>query len=123
MKHSEEVMAIVERNLNNISVLAIDGVLGVSHDERLAERVRERVAEGARYFVFEMSGVPHIDSTGIAAVIGAYASITNAGGRLVLAGLTPHVSRVLTITRLLTVFEHCDREAEAVARLQASVAA
>jgi len=109
-------MAISERQVTGVTVLAIDGLIGVGGEEALHERVQQRIASGERRFVFEMARVPHVDSTGIAALIGSHVSISNAGGRLVLAGLNDHVRKVLTVTRLLTVFEHREREADAIAR-------
>lgn len=110
-------MAILERNLNGISILQIEGRLGMGGEEALHEHVQQRIAAGARHFVFDMTRVSHVDSIGIAALIGAHVSIARAGGRLILVGLNPRVTRVLAITRLLTVFESREREAEAIAHL------
>jgi anti-sigma B factor antagonist len=51
-------------------------------------------------------------------LISALTSVRNAGGRLVLANITK-IESVLTITRLISVFEHYDDREEALKALQA----
>jgi anti-sigma B factor antagonist len=51
----------------------------------------------------------------------AYLAATRREGRLKFAGLTPRVRRILEITKLLTVFETYDSEAEALASFGSGV--
>jgi anti-sigma B factor antagonist len=110
-------MAITERVVDDVTVFAIEGVLGVGGEEGLHELVQQGVKDGRRSFIVDLSRARHVDSTGIAMLIGAYCSITRSGGRLVLSGINPHVARVLQITRLINVFEHVDDEAAAMRSL------
>lgn len=56
----------------------------------------------------------YIDSSGIGELVSGFTTVTNQGGRLKLIGLTKRVKDLLQITKLYTVFEVYDDEAEAV---------
>jgi anti-sigma B factor antagonist len=110
------VMTITERTLDSVQVLDLAGVLGVGNTVALDDTVRRLVAGGHREFVANMSAVSHVDSTGIAMLVAAYAAVNHVGGRLLLAALTPRVRKVLAVTHLLAVFDTCESEALALAQ-------
>jgi|SRR5690348_3441195 anti-anti-sigma factor len=66
----------------------------------------------------DFTNVPYIDSTGIAFVVGLYTSLTNAGGRFVLAAPSPRVREVLELTRLNTIIPIVPDETSALAELR-----
>jgi anti-sigma B factor antagonist len=53
----------------------------------------------------ELSGVPYIDSAGLAALIGAMQEVEGYGGKFLLAGLQEIVREVLESSRLDQVFQ------------------
>ena len=57
----------------------------------------------------------NIDSITVGELISAFTSVRNQGGDLKLLHLTKKVRTVLEITRLYTVFQVLDDEAEAIA--------
>ena len=67
-----------------------------------------------------MAGVTRIDSSGIGELISSYTAISSAGGKLKLLNLARHVSELLKVNRLDTVFETLEDEALAVAAFSLS---
>ncbi|MCX6625846.1 MAG: STAS domain-containing protein, partial [Acidobacteria bacterium] len=70
-----------------------------------------------RNFVIDLSGVTHIDSTGIGRFIAGFNRVFQAKGRLVMAGATGQVRDSFAVTRLDTVFRFYPGPAEALAAL------
>jgi anti-anti-sigma factor len=73
-------------------------------------------AEPAHYngIVLNLGKVDYIDSGGLGILVELRTSAQNAGGTIKLTGLTKRVSDLLQITKLLTVFDVYNSEAEAV---------
>ena len=55
-----------------------------------------------------------MDSTGVGELIANYTTVTRQGGQLKLLSLTQRIRDLLVITKLLTVFDSYDNEAEAL---------
>src|SRR6185437_7446963 len=110
-------MTIVNREANNVSVLALDGriVLG-EESNRLRETLKSLIAAGKKTLVLNMGQVKYIDSAGLGILIAMHLSAKNQGTALYLCNLGQKLHKALQITKLLTVFEVCDTEA-AVASL------
>ena len=64
--------------------------------------------------VLNLGKVDYIDSGGLGILVELRTSAQNAGGTIKLTGLTKRVSDLLQITKLLTVFDVYNSEAEAV---------
>ena len=78
------------------------------------EKIRELVSEGRKKILLNLGEVSYIDSSGIGEMVSGFTSVTNNGGQLKLVGLSKRVKDLLQITKLYTVFEAFDDEAEAV---------
>jgi anti-sigma B factor antagonist len=55
-----------------------------------------------------------VDSAGLGALVSAYTTVTREGGSLKLVNVTKRLQDLLSITKLLTVFETFDSEDEAL---------
>jgi len=73
------------------------------------------VAGGSQKILLNLGGVKYIDSSGIGELIANYTTIGRTGGQLKLLNLTEKVQDLLVITKLLTVFDVYDNEADALA--------
>ncbi len=58
----------------------------------------------ARSYVFEMDGVPVIDSAGLAVLVKMFREIKSRGGQMVLSGVQREPMRVFHLTRLDRIF-------------------
>ena len=99
-----------------------DGVLVVDCSGRivfgeesslLRETVKQAVTENNR-IVLNLGEVSYIDSGGLGTLVALRTTAQNAGGTIKLTNLTKRVGDVLQVTKLLTVFEVYDSEAEAI---------
>ena len=110
-------MRIDVRGSRGVTILDIDGRMTVdaSRDVSLADFVRDLARGGRRYVLVNLEHVSSIDSTGVRDLVEAYVTLTRQSGSLKLVHLPDRVRNVLTITRLLSILEAFDQEADAVA--------
>src|SRR6266404_2419518 len=96
---------MTNREVDGVSVVALDGriVLG-EESNALREKVKGLIAEGKKKIVLNMDNVTFIDSAGLGTL----------GAALRLCHLGSKFQEVLQITKLLTVFDVFNTEAEAV---------
>ncbi len=88
-----------------VAVLTITGKVMLGADPGLIEQtILKLLAQGERKFVVALSGVSHIDSTGIGTFIATLGKVMQAGGTLAMAGATGVVREGFRITRLDRVF-------------------
>ena len=104
------------REVDGVTVVALDGriVLG-EESNALREKVKSLVAEGKKKIVLNMANVSFIDSAGLGTLVAAHHSAKGQGASLRLCHLGAKFSEVLQITKLMTIFEVYNTEAEAVA--------
>ncbi len=108
-------MQITERALADVMILDLKGKITLGEgDELLKDKVNSLVNQGQRKIVLNLAGVPYLDSAGLGEVVRAYTTVSRQGGNLKLLNLTKRITDLLSITKLLTVFETFDSEDEAV---------
>jgi len=109
-------MDIKERVVGGVSVLDLAGkiVLGEG-DMQIKERIRDLLSDGQKRILLNLGEVSYIDSAGLGALISSYTTTKREGGHLKLVNLTKRIQDLLAITKLITVFETFDAEAEALA--------
>jgi anti-sigma B factor antagonist len=79
----------------------------------LRETVKQAVTESNR-IVLNLGEVNYIDSGGLGTLVALRITAQNAGGTIKLTSLTKRVGDVLQVTKLLTVFDVYNSEAEAI---------
>jgi anti-sigma B factor antagonist len=109
-------MDIKERVVGGVSILDLAGkiVLGEG-DVQVKERIKDLLSDGQRRILLNLAEVNYIDSAGLGTLIGSYTTVKRDGGSLKLVNLTKRIQDLLAITKLITVFETFDNEAEALA--------
>ncbi|HWW83796.1 MAG TPA: STAS domain-containing protein [Vicinamibacterales bacterium] len=114
-------MQIEERRVGDVVVLDLKGKITLGEgDELLKDKVNSLVNQGNRKLVLNLEGVPYIDSAGLGEIVRTYTTVSRQGGSLKLLNLTKRITDLLSITKLLTVFETFDAENEAVRSFSAS---
>lgn len=78
------------------------------------DTIKDLAAKGNQKLLLNLGEVTYIDSSGIGELVSGFTTVTNHGGNLKLVGLTKRVKDLLQITKLYTVFEVFDDEAQAV---------
>lgn len=113
-------MQIEERKIGNVIILDLKGKLTLGDgDELLRSTVSRLVQAGSKQIVLNLGDVPYIDSAGLGEVVRTYTTVKKQDGTLKLLNLTKRIQDLLAITKLLTVFETFDNEAEAVVSFSA----
>ena len=108
-------MEIVERTVNDVTVLDLKGKMTLGEgDELLKDKINSLLAAGKKKLLLNLEGVPYIDSAGLGEVVRTYTTVSRQGGSHKLLNLTKRIEDLLSITKLLTVFDTFDSEAEAV---------
>ena len=106
---------IRERQAGDVTVLDMDGRITTGEGSvALRSAVRRLLEEGKHKILLNLAGVGYIDSRGIGELVSSYTTINKVGGQLKLLSLTQKLQDLLTITKLLTVFDVYDTEAEAL---------
>ena len=83
-------------------------------EELLREKINSMLASGTRNIILNLAEVPYIDSAGLGEVVRTHMTVSRQGGKVKLLNLTKRIEDLLSITKLLTVFDTYDSEAEAV---------
>ena len=109
-------MQIAERSVGNVKVLDLSGqiTLAKGDDQLLKDKVNSLVHQGNKRILVNLANVTHMDSAGLGELVGAYTTVTKSGGSLKLVNLTKRLEDLLSITKLLTVFDTFDSEPEAL---------
>jgi anti-sigma B factor antagonist len=109
-------MDIKEKVVDGVSVLDLSGkiVLGEG-DSQVRDRVKDLLADGQRRILLDLGNINYIDSAGLGALISSYTTTKREGGQLKLVNLTKRIQDLLSITKLITVFDTYDDEKEALA--------
>ena len=114
-------MQIDERTVGDVLILDVKGRITLGEgDELLKDKVNSLVNQGKKKIVLNLAGVPYIDSAGLGEIVRTYTTVSRQGGSLKLLGLTKRITDLLSITKLLTVFETFDSENDAVRSFSAS---
>ena len=107
---------IHERREGDVTVLDLKGRIRMSGGTLALHRsICCLVEEGKTKILLNLAGVTHIDSTGLGELISSYVTLSNQGGQIKLAHLTERLRDIMTITKLLTVFDVYDDEPDALA--------
>ena len=108
-------MHIEERKVGEVVVLDLKGKITLGEgDELLKDKINSLVNQGFNKLLLNLEGVPYIDSAGLGEIVRTYTTVSRQGGSLKLLNLTKRITDLLAITKLLTVFETYDSEAEAI---------
>jgi anti-sigma B factor antagonist len=108
-------MQIDERVVGGVTILDLSGKMTLGEgDELLREKIASLVNAGQKQLLLNLEGVPYIDSAGLGEIVRTYTTVSRQGGKLKLLNLTKRIEDLLSITKLLTVFEVYDTEAEAI---------
>ena len=114
-------MQIEERAVGDVVVLDLKGRVTLGDgDELLKDKVNSLVNRGFKKIVLNLAEVPYVDSAGLGEIVRTYTTVSRQGGSLKLLNLTKRITDLLSITKLLTVFETYDSESEAVRSFSAS---
>ena len=108
-------MQIEQRAVGSVMILDLKGKITLGEgDEALKDKINSLILQGHKNMLLNFGDVPYIDSAGLGEIVRTYTTVSRQGGQLKLVNLTKRITDLLSITKLLTVFETFDNEAEAL---------
>jgi anti-sigma B factor antagonist len=114
-------MQIEERIVGDVTILDLKGKMTLGEgDELLKDKINSLIHQGQKKLLLNLEGVPYIDSAGLGEIVRTYTTVSRQGGSLKLVNLTKRITDLLSITKLLTVFETFEAEKDAVASFQSA---
>ena len=106
---------VKQRQAGDVTILDLSGAVRMGDGAiSLRNAIRGLIEQGSKKILLNLSGVKNVDSSGIGELIANYTTISRDGGQLKLLKLTDKIRDLLVITKLLTVFDSYDDEAEAL---------
>jgi anti-sigma B factor antagonist len=102
-------MPIESRKLDpGVAVIKISGRLVFGREvDGLEAAVNDLLKQGQSKFVFDLSALDYVDSSGIGTIVSCLTHIKKAGSELRTAGANPRIQRLFTMTgvdKLLTLY-------------------
>ncbi len=82
------------------------GELDMASSDQLSTALEPALSAHARLVIVDLSDVTFLDSSGLRAIVRASNALQDAGGRLVVEGVSGAVARVLEVTGLLEHLRH-----------------
>ena len=110
---------VKERQAGDVTILDMTGEVRIGEGAiSLRDSIRSLADQGKKNVLLNLAGVKYMDSSGVGELIANYTTIKRQGGQLKLLNLTDRIQNLLVITKLLTVFDSYDNEAEALKSFQ-----
>ncbi len=109
-------MKITEKTQGDAVVIGLEGkVMGGPDATLFHGKLHEFVNSGRKKIVIDLAKVEWMSSVGLGMLISAMTTMKNNNGQLHLANVTENIESLLTITRLVTIFQTFDSLDEAIA--------
>jgi anti-sigma B factor antagonist len=104
------------REVGDVTVIDMDGRITLGEGSSLLrDLIHQSLSKGRKKIIMNLAGIVYIDSTGLGELVSGYRLIKSEGGELKLLNLNKKVTDLLQITKLYTVFDIHNQEAQAVA--------
>jgi anti-sigma B factor antagonist len=106
---------INDRRVGNVTILDIDGNLRIGEGSAVLHKaIRRLLQAGQNQVLLNLAHVAYIDSSGLGELIAGHVALRKSGGQIKLLHLTQRVRELMTITKLLTVFDAYETESAAL---------
>ena len=103
------------RQVDGVTIVDLSGRITLGEGSVvLRDTIKDLLGKGQKNILLNLGDVSYIDSSGIGELVSAFTSVRNQGGELKLLHLTKKVHDLLQITKLYTVFDVKDDEANAI---------
>ncbi len=112
------------RRVGDVAIVDLAGRVTLGEGSGLVRNtIKDLIVSGQKNVLLNLKDVSYLDSAGLGEMVGAYASVTNAGGSIKLLHPQAKVHDLLQVTKLYTVFVAFDDEAEALRSYSTSTGA
>ena len=113
---SAMVNCISERRVGSVTILDLDGEIRTGGSRvALHDAIGALLGEGRNRILLNLNGLSTIDASGLGELISSHVALHENGGELKLLHLTRALREMMTMTKILTIFDVHEDEAEALA--------
>ena len=108
-------MKLLVRKAKDIVVIDVDGkiVLG-DGDVEIKQAVDDLLQKGNKNIILNLAKVPYLDSAGLGEIMRSFTALRRDGGDFKLLSPNQRIIDLLSITKLLNVFDIYDNEPSAI---------
>jgi anti-sigma B factor antagonist len=104
------------RDIGGVIVIDLEGRITLGDGSALLrDLIRENLDQGHKKLLLNLAAISYLDSTGLGELVSGYRLVKSNGGELKLLNLNKKVTDLLQVTKLYTVFDIHNDEAQAVA--------
>ena len=108
-------LRITSGEVDGLTVVWLDGRIVLGEETgALRDLVKDLMAQGKKKLILNMNNVTLIDSAGLGALVAAYTSTKSGGASLRLCHLGAKFNELLQITKLITLFDVYNTQADAI---------
>ena len=108
-------MQISERTSGDVTIVDLSGALNLGlATERLHDKINSLLQQDRKQIILNLGDVSSVDSGGLGELVRTHTSAKSRGGAVKVANLPKRIQDLLVMTRLVTVFDTFDNEADAV---------
>jgi len=112
------------RHVDNVAIIDLSGRITLGEATgMLRDNIKNLLGSGHKNILLNLKDVTYMDSAGLGEMVGAYASVANAGGSIKLLHAQGRVKDLIAVTKLYTVFVAFDDEREALRSFSPQAAA
>jgi anti-sigma B factor antagonist len=113
-------MQIEERVAGDVAIIKVTGdiTLNKGGDILLKDKINSLLQQGQTKVLLDLGAVSYVDSAGLGQLVHVHTTTTHHGGKLKLLNLSKRLNDLLVVTKLATVFDSYEDEAEALASFQ-----
>lgn len=109
---------IIQKQVGTATVIELTGRIVIGDECTQLRNKLKTLLAGKPHLVLDMAKVESIDSAGWGTLVGSFTSAAKQGVRMVLANLNKRLRVLLSITKLVDVFETFDSVDDAVKALE-----
>jgi anti-sigma B factor antagonist len=108
-------MKLSSRIAGEVLILDVEGkILLGDGDVEIKQAIDEHLTQGRKKFLLNLAKVSYIDSAGLGQIIRGFTAIRKAGGTLKLLSPNSRIIDLLTVTKLVNVFDWYNEESSAL---------
>ncbi len=108
-------MKLTIRKTKDIVVVDVEGKIALGDgDVEIKQAVDSLLQKGDKNIVLNMAKVPYLDSAGLGEIMRCFTALRRDGGNFKLVSPNQRIIDLLSITKLLNVFDIYDSEAAAI---------
>ncbi len=108
-------MKFSTRKIGDVIVIDVDGkILLGEGDVEIKQTVDTLLKHGNKKILLNLAKVPYLDSAGLGEIIRCFTALRKIGGHFKLLSPNKRIIDLLSITKLLNVFDRYDNESSAI---------